>query len=353
MRFLEDARACFGRLRSDAKDIKSKSLGFDDTASILGSLQSMSYVPDSVCKEVIDGRWRAVRVTMSKGRREATLTALVPEEASQDVNQMWQLLWAVSGYLHERVSKRDRVHAVYVGCSCRRKLPTTPGEPLDKEHVNGGVTSFHPDGTPESIIVFRREDACKVLVHELLHFFGVGYELRQRLSGSQAESRILRAFGVECYGPDRGGVGHAALDEGLVDYLACQLEAAWRCVYDGHELGRALTDVYDHTVCRAARTLVHHLVTTDADGAVHMPERSHAFAYYIVKAALFMNPTCVDETPALFVADRARHPAWTRNPDDFADVIFNGLGRWRVDGETIRRALTGSSLCMTPWERLP
>jgi len=61
--------------------------------------------------------------------------------------------------------KKDTWRIVWFANPTKRHLPDTFVEP-DESHVNGGYTYACE---PSTIVIYRKEEVCRVLVHELLH----------------------------------------------------------------------------------------------------------------------------------------------------------------------------------------
>ena len=47
-----------------------------------------------------------------------------------------------------------------------KRTPPEPGKPIEPEHINGGYTQ---KCNAQSIVIYRKEEATRVLIHELLH----------------------------------------------------------------------------------------------------------------------------------------------------------------------------------------
>ena len=55
----------------------------------------------------------------------------------------------------------------------KKSLPARAGAEIGIDHINTGVTSWAYDGSCK-VLVYRREDLDKTIVHELLHCYGIG-----------------------------------------------------------------------------------------------------------------------------------------------------------------------------------
>lgn len=180
------------------------------------------------------------------------------------------------------------VHVTYCNACGERLLPAVMGEAIGSEHVNGGISMDHNMG----VLVFRRQDARKVLIHELLHLFKIDAPLRD-LSVA-LEARAIRPH-RGLWATRRGSI-HIGLNEAYTDAIAC-------VVFCG-DIERAKT----HAVAAAVRVLAHF-----GFGELPFTESTHAFSYYVVKAAMLVNG---DEFASLL-----RHMRDGLTPDDPAQVI--------------------------------
>lgn len=126
-------------------------------------------------------------------------------------------------------------------------------------------------GHDMGVLVFRRQDAQKVLVHELLHLFEIDALLRGL--PRELEERVVRnRRGLWSWRlPAEGSA--LALNEAYTDALAC-------FIFCDGDLARARA----HAVSKAARVLAHFRW-----GALPFQETTHAFAYYVVKAAMLVS----------------------------------------------------------------
>jgi len=57
------------------------------------------------------------------------------------------------------------IRVLWIASSTERIAPP-PGQPIKPDHINGGYTQICNSG---SIVIYRKEEATRVLIHELLH----------------------------------------------------------------------------------------------------------------------------------------------------------------------------------------
>lgn len=207
---------------------------------------------------------------------------------------------------HLAAGRARRLVITYLPCAAPRALPRRPGAALGPRHVNGGVTWRALDGASADVLVFRREDAVKVLVHELLHAHRWGASLDDR-AGDSAGRALASACGVR-----RGTV---ALEEACVEAAACEVAARW---LGGEAAWRRARARAGEVARAAARHFAreHH----------QWRETTHAFAYIVGRWALMVaaGPRSAAEPPAAPTA-RTIAQAWARLRRSFA-VPASGPG---------------------------
>lgn len=338
---------------------RGKLVDVGETAAWLRSECGKSYVPSFVADAL---SWRGTRAWEEEiaTTTRVRLVALVPPAptGSGNVNRrgmgmgMGELDFVRRRFLPtllacvEMLEKAaveagiDRMHrkvvdVTYVAHPARRELPPQPGTPILPEHVNGGVTFM---GTGR-VLVYRREDACKVLIHELLHLYGYDRLLRY---DHEAEAGLMRVLGVaQLQQGSGGGTAHFGLSECYVDALACYLHAFTNVSRRATVVDLEAVD--SHLSAAAARILLHYGRKPRA--LLHPPvpvmtEGTHACSYYLCKAALWRD-----------IGEFVRtHPPWVipQNPAAFAKLVEGAVRLWRPSAEEMRAARASRSLRMTP-----
>ena len=235
------------------------------------------------------------------------------------------VLLACVGLLNEATGKaRESVHVTFAAHSARRMLPELVGAAIMPENVNGGVTFIDT----QRVLVYREEDACKVLIHELLHLYGYDNKL---LYSQAAESRVMLEYGVQFLG---GSVGHLGLSECYIDAIACFLH--------GHVEGSATKDVMMHMDVVATRLLMHYGrdPLSIGSGPHKIVEGTHGFSYYVCKAALWRDIRAfLDAHPPNMMPN---------NPEAFATLVIGAVRKWSPSRAVMKAAASGSSMRMTP-----
>ena len=189
-----------------------------------------------------------------------------------------------------------------------RMLPTKHGQPVKPENINGGLSYQN-----RRVLVYRVQDAAKVMVHELLHLAGLDDSLRTGHAWSpvnDAQNAIAQRYGVESNSHPLG------LNESYTEILACYLHTLWWAAKEetlqrsGSKDSRlsnsgsinsspkqstrrinaeddALSKMAFHIQTVARRVWRHH---TDSSGRVSWVERTHCFSYVACRAAIWTSP---------------------------------------------------------------
>jgi hypothetical protein len=163
------------------------------------------------------------------------------------------------------------VDIVFAALRSNRMIPARAGEAVGPEHVNGGISFMGRYDRP-CALVYREEDAHKVLIHELVHCFGVDATLNDPAS----DAKLAERYGVRSQGMNLG------LNEAYTETLACFLHTL-AFASASASVGPSLSVASAHFSQLAANLAAHF-------GRANHPfaylERTHAFAYVACRAAL-------------------------------------------------------------------
>lgn len=259
--------------------------------------------------------------------RSATV-ALPDRKMVKAIANTVALLHSHRGRTNEPSREPSTIIMVWIKHARARRLPSEPMAYIMPEHVNGGAT-FMRD--PRPIIVYRTEDACKVMIHELLHYFGQDHHLATKISGG-LETIYNTRFGVD--GPNR------LMSEAYTDALACYLHAVF--------CNRSVNAERRHIYRVAVRLL---LYFGRSRGQLDHPtppfrEKTNAFGYYVCKAAIWMH---LDEFLKLFSPESPPGANDDRETHDFVNLMMRWTTEWmeRVDASAFSSTTRSTSLRMT------
>jgi hypothetical protein len=147
-------------------------------------------------------------------------------------------------------------------------------------NVNTGVTIYG-----KTILVYRKEEVIKVLIHELIHFFGIDH---MHVSHDN-EHELQQIFSLQ---------NHVYLTESYTDFLACTSNVMLYSVLSSKgtllslkSFLRSFSSNLAHEklyIFEQASRVLHHQNYCD-DIKHNYSEKTHVIAYYIIKAVMFSN----------------------------------------------------------------
>jgi hypothetical protein len=139
------------------------------------------FFPDKIRDHIINEPGAAVTYKFSVGDRSVTLHFM---EFNKQPNQLDMLQMQAHARRVCALLHLVSLHAGRDTCSSRlsiyiyltdfeKRFPTQQGLPLDAEHANTGM-SYHCT-RDNDIVVYRKEEWFKVLIHESFHAFGLSF----------------------------------------------------------------------------------------------------------------------------------------------------------------------------------
>lgn len=120
----------------------------------------------------------------------------------RDIKRIISTISTIStGQQQQQKNKLENVHVVFMPFEATKRIPNNAPKrhPLEPNDVNSGVTITTASGQIV-IVVFRQQDACKVLIHELLHaadFPRFMTRLGRSVFGGKGDQLLSRVLHVE------------------------------------------------------------------------------------------------------------------------------------------------------------
>ena len=169
-----------------------------------GKSQSMDYFPAEIQHHILNEQSVAVTYHFKADKRTITLHFVLFNKHKSDLNMSKLLEHAkrVCALMH-LVS----MHASRPTCSAtlnifiymthfKKLLPDEKGEAMDTEHANTGM-AYHCSKDNE-IVVYRKEEWFKVLIHESFHAFGLSFIESDMPNGVNAamQAMLQRTYAI-------------------------------------------------------------------------------------------------------------------------------------------------------------
>lgn len=174
----------------------------------------------------------------------------------------------------------------------KKTLPKI-GNAITAHNVNSGFTSRNYGTNNSSIVIYRKEEIIKVLIHELLHAF----DIDSKMSSKPYENDLLKLYSFKEL---NGGLDHINVNESFTDTYACLLNIALVALKSNKKVNYFLEMVHleqNHIISVAEKIMSHiGLNIQNGNTIVKMQpkqfeysETTHVISYYILKALNLIN----------------------------------------------------------------
>jgi len=279
---------------SNESFIPAKKKILDDNYEKPTAYNISSYIPDYIKRYIDDNKdQQIIYSTHLNGRRIRVVFTTLKDVTQNDLKNMskwieriYSLIYFLSN-LSERKCSQSLTIYLYMS-DFKKKIPTSSSKILGPGNVNTGLTSRCT--TDNEVIIYREEEWFKVLIHELIHSFGLDFhsshDERKELNTIfnvkseyiieeayvEAWARILNCV-ICCY--------HALIDvEKSDDFLlslnfTLQLERIYS-IYQCDKIFRMMNLQFNDIFKKNKQSS-------------HFKEETNVFCYYVLAAALMNN----------------------------------------------------------------
>ncbi len=183
-----------------------------------------------------------------------------------------------------------------------KHIPLPPKESLDVEEINS-ATTFH---APHNFVsIFRREEAPKVLIHELVHFFELDSIFRSTDFG-YIERFKLRVPCLIC--------------ETYSEFVAFLLNVEYVSLSTGRDINELFIMEQAFSAIQVKKIMEFFDINT-IDEFYKIQSDTNLFTYYILKTALIFTI----DNPKLFISMLEKNGFRIINPDQIKVMIDSGL----------------------------
>lgn len=203
---------------------------------------------------------------------------------SRNSKQHNNILYVVLFMIHycSMVNKsniRQTVNVRVILSKYRKAL--TKNKYIDEYNVNSGVTSIHRYSDIVDVLIFRREEVAKVLIHELLHAMGLDDKQHVNMSNSVSEY-----FGSQ---------SHLNINESFTETYASMLNLGLASLVSKRGISHFKDLVANEKVFlrHQATKILHHSRFTVENGHLKYPQKysesTNIISYYVLKYINFKN----------------------------------------------------------------
>jgi hypothetical protein len=194
--------------------------------------------------------------------------------------------------------KRSRVNLIVFDTQIRKVLPET-GKSIEAVHVNSGYCYPMSQENEVNIVIYRRQEFCKVLVHELIHLFNI-----------VPHSESLQTY----YGHKFSSVKTTLnVNEAFVEFEALLIHCKVLAHKNDKDLQTTLEEEYSFSakevkkILKQQSTDIHRIL----DDSFEWKENTNAFAYFVLKHILLH--TYLNKSVETFVNDLEERVNKARN----------------------------------------
>lgn len=220
------------------------------------------------------------------------------------------IIYILNGFKKDKI---DKVKIVLIHCALKKIKPKN-GISLTSYHVNSGVS----DG--EQVIVYRSEEMTKVLIHELVHFYGFDhhFEINANINIEHSLNKLFN-FNANCKS--------ILMYEAYTDTFACLLNIMLYTILslkdtkESKEYTKNLVKERKYILKQASNILDHLGYSKNLKTKSAYCETTNVMSYYVVKAILFAD---IDK----FIEYLEDHNYHLENATEFIELIHNNLAKF-------------------------
>lgn len=178
-----------------------------------------------------------------------------------------------------KINPKSAVRILLVPIKVAKRLPNVAGKVVGVGEVNSGYAWQAPGNQKHcTVVVYRREDLYKVMIHELVHC----WELDFRTYDPRIDRFLIARYNLRLTDPPLNPLNKLALYEAFTEVLASYIHAVVYSLLNKKSLAKILEKEKKHYVSVASK-VSSYLATPGAQ------QGTHAFSYYVCKAAMFQN----------------------------------------------------------------
>jgi hypothetical protein len=266
-------------VKPNIPDITHRSLKVDGDMSGLRKYISSAYFPETLFEEIEKYTYKGIKVDyiIHDVNVQCEIFYLPKTTSRQDLRILFEILSFMVFYCRMLSTHPMQCMNINLILSPIKKRANTVT--LDAYHVNSGYTTLHePQGTA-SVIIYRKEEVIKVLIHELLHSFAMD------VKHYTSDDIILKQMGFKFQVKSPRGV---RLNEALTDAYACVLNVCIASIVykKDFKFFRRLMEKERKYICRRGWQVAMMLGILRKNTHIYV-ETTHVMSYYVIKSLVF------------------------------------------------------------------
>jgi hypothetical protein len=209
---------------------------------------------------------------------------------------------------------------------------------INEYNVNSGVTSYHIHSKSVNILIFRKEEVAKVLIHEIIH------AMRLDNGHTQFNGNVISAY--------FGASTQLNINESFTETYACLLNCALSSLIKNggiRHFKQLIQNEIDFSKRQAYKVLTSLGFLFDNKGTMkplnHYEESTNIISYYVLKCVNFTNIICF-----LIFLERNNHRL--TNINKYNDYLQKQLLKYKWMFHNVNSARFTSTLRMSSIELL-
>ena len=186
-------------------------------------------------------------------------------------------------FLEFAKSKRKDIVLYYIPTNFKKYFPKK--NIIGPENVNSAFTSFNYDGSGDRIVIFRKEEAMKVSIHELVHFTKMDFSFKDQ---RDINKQVLKNYDIN------SNSKFINLFEAYTDSIAIIYNTIFNSILLGKSVSKLLNNELNYqysTLCNILQFFkMEHILKDKNISGNKLMQRSNVLAYYFIKFGLLDNP---------------------------------------------------------------
>jgi len=173
-------------------------------------------------------------------------------------------------------NKKEKMLLLIFYISQKKYFPTNSGTTIGPIHVNSGSTLKN-----NYIMIWRKEDFYKVLIHEMIHFYNFDFDCLSEMN-SKLKNIFNKYFKIEN--------DNDALSESYVEVLALTIHSVIMAKLFNKHFDEVFSYEYRFALFQTAKILYFWNLLEYDDIFTHtIKQNTSVFSYYIIKLMFLMN----------------------------------------------------------------
>jgi hypothetical protein len=293
-------------------------------------IQNCKYTIDCLAMEPLTGT--EIRITVPNR------TKFLKQKHLQLIED---LVYYTSAFVRLSEHRRESIQVYFYPSSFRKTTQNAVDGVFGVENVNSAYTQVYVDDSYSFIVLYRQEEACKVLIHELVHL----YRIDRRILPDEEEQKLNRNIKRSYKLPSRSTKVREAVTEACA-LILCTAISSFR---ENKEIKKEWKKQIQFALSQVSKIIRYQGMQSLSEiRLLSFQENTHVFAYYILKTSIVYD-NCSDFVNTLYEAmtgtvgeENVSMPRWILsklNSEGFHKKIENKIVNTQKGRSSLRMTL--------------